>query len=81
MSSTVYKYTELKIRMVVVYYESISEAARKENTDRGSITKCLAGSTKYSNVKKRIWRKVENNNIIENKIPIQDILNKFKEKR
>lgn len=65
----------------IVYYESISEAARKEGINRSSITKCLAGSTKYSNVKKRIWRKVENNNIIENKIPIQEILDKFKEKR
>ena len=42
----------------VVYYESISEAARQEKTDRGSIGKCIAGSTRYSTVKGRVWRKV-----------------------
>lgn len=42
----------------VVYYESISEAARQEKTDRGSISKCIAGSTCYSVVKGRVWRKV-----------------------
>ena len=42
----------------IVYYESISEAARQEKIDRGSISKCIAGSTRYSVVKGRIWRKV-----------------------
>lgn len=43
----------------IVYYDSISEAARKEQADRSSISKCVNGSTKYSNVKGRIWRKEE----------------------
>ena len=42
----------------VVYYDSISEAARQEHIDRGSIGKCLQGSTRYSHVGGRIWRKV-----------------------
>ena len=42
----------------IVYYDSISEAARQENISRSSISKCLAGSTRYSSVGGRIWRKV-----------------------
>lgn len=41
----------------IVHYSSISEAARMEKIDRGSIGKCIAGSTKYSTVGGRIWRK------------------------
>ena len=42
----------------IVYYDSVSEAARRENIDRSSISKCIAGSTRYSSVGGRIWRKV-----------------------
>ena len=42
----------------IVYYNSISEAARQEHIDRSSIGKCLQGSTRYSHVGGRIWRKV-----------------------
>lgn len=42
----------------IVYYESISEAARQENVSRSSLSKCVNGSTRYSKVKNRIWRKV-----------------------
>lgn len=42
----------------IVYYESISEAARMEKIDRQSIGKCIAGSSRYSTVGGRIWRKV-----------------------
>lgn len=41
----------------IVYYESISEAARCEGIDRCSIGKCLKGSTRYSHVGGRIWRR------------------------
>lgn len=41
----------------IVYYDSISEAARQEHIDRSSISKCLQGSTRYSTVGGRIWRK------------------------
>lgn len=43
----------------IVYYESISEAARQEKIDRSSISKCLAGSTRYSHVGGRIWIREE----------------------
>ena len=42
----------------IVYYNSISEAAREEHLDRSSISKCINGSTRYSKVGGRIWRKV-----------------------
>lgn len=42
----------------IVYYESISEAARQEHIDRSSISKCLAGQTRYSQVGGRIWKRV-----------------------
>lgn len=41
----------------IVYYDSISEAAREEHIVRGSISKCIAGSTRYSTVGGRIWKK------------------------
>lgn len=41
----------------VVYYESISEAARVEGVARESISKCINGSTRYSQVGGRVWRK------------------------
>lgn len=34
-----------------VYYESLNEASRQLNIDRRSLSKCLAGSTRYSNIK------------------------------
>lgn len=42
----------------IVYYESISEAARKEGLERSSISKCINGSSKYSKVGGRVWKKV-----------------------
>lgn len=39
----------------IVYYNSVSEAARQENISRESISKCLQGSTKYSHVGGRKW--------------------------
>lgn len=46
----------------IVYYESVSEAARSENASRQSISKCINGNTRYSKVKNRIWKKVGDNN-------------------
>lgn len=43
----------------VVEYESISEAAKKENISRSSLHKHLRGDSKYSKVKNRIWTKIE----------------------
>ena len=41
----------------IVYYDSISEAAREEGVERGSISKCIAGSTRYNTVGGRIWKR------------------------
>ncbi len=43
----------------IVFYNSISEAARQEHIDRSSIQKCLSGSTRYSCVGGRIWKRKE----------------------
>lgn len=40
----------------IVYYNSVSEAAREEGIDRSSLGKCLSGSSKYSQVGGRVWR-------------------------
>lgn len=40
----------------IVYYDSVSEAARKEGIDRSSLGKCLSGSSRYSQVGGRVWR-------------------------
>lgn len=40
----------------IVFYDSVSEAARKEGINRGSIGKCISGYGKYSQVGGRIWR-------------------------
>lgn len=45
----------------IVYYNSISEAAREEKIDRGSISKCIAGSTRYTTVGGRIWKRDDAN--------------------
>lgn len=42
----------------IVYYDSISDAARQEHIDRSSISKCLAGSTRYSKVGNRKWERI-----------------------
>lgn len=42
----------------IVYYDSISEAARSEGINRQSISKCIAGSSRYSSVGGRVWKKV-----------------------
>lgn len=58
----------------IVIYESVSEAARQEHTDRGSLGKCLRGDTKYSNVKQRVWREYRDGLVIDNGLNIDDII-------
>lgn len=54
-----------------LYFESISEAAKKLNTDRQSIGKCISGSKRYSIIKNYIIREIDvYGNIIENDISI-----------
>ena len=40
----------------IVVYDSISEAARLESSSRQSISKCVNGSSRYSQVNGRVWR-------------------------
>jgi hypothetical protein len=40
----------------IVVYDSISEAARMEKISRQSISKCINGSSRYSQVNNRVWR-------------------------
>lgn len=61
----------------IVYYQSISEAARKENIIRSSISKCIAGEERYTQVGKRIWRMYQNGQIIDNDIDIDSIIFKY----
>lgn len=61
----------------IIYYESVSEAARCERAVRTSISKCIAGKIRYTHVHNRIWREVIDNKIIENNICIDDIILKY----
>lgn len=58
----------------IIYYESVSEAARQERAVRSSISKCIAGNPKYTHVHNRIWREIINDTIIQNDICIDDII-------
>lgn len=40
----------------IVFYDSISEAARIEKVSRESISKCINGNSRYSQVNSRVWR-------------------------
>ena len=61
----------------VVYYDSVSDAAKHENIERSSVSKCIAGEKRYTCVGKRIWRKLIGEEIIENEISITDIIIKY----
>ena len=64
-----------------IYFNSISEAAQKMNTDRGSISKCIQGSDRYSNVKGYIWRELDlYGNIIETEKTVENRIKEYNEK-
>ena len=59
-------------------FESVSEAARELQTDRGSIQKCISGNTRYTVVKGYIIRALDiNGNIIENNIDIEQRIEEY----
>lgn len=63
-----------------IYFDSISEAATKMGTDRSSLSKCIQGIDRYSNVKGYIWREIDiYGNIIEVEKTIEDRLNEYNE--
>lgn len=66
---------------LLVYYQSVSEAARAFNTGRDQIQQCIKGNPRYSTVKGYLIRQIdENNNIIENNIKIKDKIKQYNEK-
>lgn len=63
-----------------IYFDSISAAARELKTDRQSLSKCIKGIDRYSNVKGYVWREIDiYGNIIENEKTIEEIINKYNE--
>lgn len=61
-----------------IYFDSISEAAKKLKTDRCSISKCIQGNKRYSNVKSYIFRELDyQGDIIEVENTIENILSEY----
>ena len=61
-----------------IYFDSILKASETLKLDRTSIQRCLSGDTRYKVVGNYIFRQVdENNNIVENGIPLQFIEEKY----
>ena len=62
-----------------IYFDSISAAAKALATDRWSITQCIQGITKYSNVKKYIFSELDiNGEIVEvENNTIENIIEKY----
>ena len=65
-----------------IYFESISEAAKQLNTDRGSLSKCIQGVKRYSNIKGYVFREIDiYGNIIDtSELMIDDVIKEY-EKR
>lgn len=64
-----------------LFFESISEASRKLQTDRQSIGKCIQGDKRHSTVKGYIIRELDiYGNIIENNISIQSKIDEYNNK-
>lgn len=60
------------------YYDSISSAAIALQTERKSISKCIAGDNRYSHVKGYILRQLdENGDIIENNISVAERIEQY----
>lgn len=62
------------------YYDSVCDAAKECNVARGSIYQCLLGTDKYWQVGKKIFRRFENNKIVECDITIQERLDDYDKK-
>lgn len=65
-----------------IYFDSISEAAKQLNADRGSLSKCIRGVKKYSNIKGYVFREIDiYGNIIDiSELTIDDVIKEY-EKR
>lgn len=64
----------------IVYYDSITQAAEQEKISRSSIQKCIAGNERYTQVNFRVWRKNEDNIIIDNGIKIDEVIKNYNNK-
>lgn len=61
-----------------LYYNSISEAAEKTGINRVELSASINGSSRFSVVHERIWRKCySDGTIIENSIPINQLVEKY----
>ncbi len=62
----------------IVYYNSVSEAAREADIPRRELQLSIKGSKRYSVIKNYIYRKCyDNNEIIDNGINIQDLFDSY----
>lgn len=59
------------------YFDSVCDAAKECDVARTSIYQCLLGTDKYWQVGNKIFRRFENNKIIECDITIQDRLEEY----
>lgn len=64
----------------IIYYESVMAAANDLNLSRSSLQKCLSGQQRYAQVGLRIWRKMEDNELILNNINIESIIEQYQKK-
>ncbi len=61
-----------------LYFESITEAAKVLNIDRGSISKCISGNKRYTLIKGYILREIDlYGNIINNEIDIEERIQEY----
>ena len=67
--------------MKEVFFSSITEAAKKLNSDRASIGKCIKGDKRHSQVKGYVLRELDSDgNIVEVENTIEDIFNEYNRK-
>ena len=59
------------------YYDSVCDAAKECNVARTSIYQCLLGTDKYWQVGNKIFRRFENNEIVECEITIEQRLEEY----
>ena len=62
------------------YFDSICDAAKECHAERTCIHQCLNGSNKYWQVKDKIFRRLENGQIIECDVTIQERLEEYDRK-
>ena len=59
----------------ILIFKNVSQAAIQTGGNRGSISKCIHGSSKYSITQNRIWRKIDLfGNVIDNERPIENLI-------